>query len=348
MAELYSDTLRPTTRHSDLKESPLQRETESMHEFQVEFAAASEGGGQMSLAEDIAQSRKHEMVIYLDSMTELYSESLRDNERIYDLAAGLTDNFRDINGSAIVADSRIIKTLRYAVAPSISQMKLGQIVGLNSVSSLEARRISPRSRAGATLASVADQIANFAQQNLDVGRFAWLQEPSLDTPLSKSYARRWTCAVAADQNVQTAYRRRRRAKQETAIASELKKLGYDSAPTRTGTITSVKQMQPGTFVAETKVQGRTIQKADVVFRSRRTSRLVLIEAKAVGVLLDATKRVKECSDKASDWRASETLGDPEIVAVIAGFFSQQNIANLMSSGVAIVWEHDLSELGRYA
>ena len=96
---------------------------------------------------------------------------------------------------------------------------------------------------------------------------------------------------------------------------------------------------------ETKVNGKTVQKADVVFRSRITQSLVLIEAKAVGVEIDAIKRVKECSDKASDWRNASDLEEPVIVAVIADFFSESSLRNLSASRISVVWEHRLSELG---
>jgi hypothetical protein len=38
------------------------------------------------------------------------------------------------------------------------------------------------------------------------------------------------------------------------------------------------------------------------------------------------------------------LLSPEIVAVIAGFFTPNNIANLKASRVHVVWEHRLSGL----
>ena len=60
--------------------------------------------------------------------------------------------------------------------------------------------------------------------------------------------------------------------------------------------------------------------------------------------IDATKRIKECCDKANDWASSTELRDPEVVTVIAGFFTENNIKNLEASGVIVVWEHRLSDL----
>ena len=69
----------------------------------------------------------------------------------------------------------------------------------------------------------------------------------------------------------------------------------------------------------------------------------MVEAKAVGVELDATKRIKECCDKANDWNTATNLNYPDIVTVIAGFFNQTNISNLTASNIAIIWEHKLSD-----
>jgi hypothetical protein len=79
-------------------------------------------------------------------------------------------------------------------------------------------------------------------------------------------------------------------------------------------------------------------------RSRRNQQLVLIEAKAVGVEIDSTKRIKECCDKANDWRSAKSLKNPIITAVIAGFFTSTGIENLQKSQIQIVWEHRLDDL----
>ena len=94
------------------------------------------------------------------------------------------------------------------------------------------------------------------------------------------------------------------------------------------------------------MQGRTRQKADLAVRSKRTKRLVLIEAKAVGVEIDSTKRIKECCDKAGDWQSAPRLDAPDVVAVIAGFFNPTGLANLRASKIHVVWEHRLADLGK--
>ena len=62
----------------------------------------------MSLEFDLKRSREHEMRVYLDSMKAMYENALLQNGEIYDIAAGLTDNFKRITPEAILEDSRII------------------------------------------------------------------------------------------------------------------------------------------------------------------------------------------------------------------------------------------------
>ena len=81
----------------------------------------------MTVDENIALSREYEMRMYLGAMRAMYENAVKQNGEIYDTAFTLTKGFSSITDGAVLEDSRIIKVLRYAVAPSISQMKFGQI-----------------------------------------------------------------------------------------------------------------------------------------------------------------------------------------------------------------------------
>ena len=70
----------------------------------------------------------------------------------------------------------------------------------------------------------------------------------------------------------------------------------------------------------------------------------MVEAKAVGVEIDATKRIKECCDKANDWSSAQNLKPLTIKTVVAGFFTSSNISNLQASNIKVVWEHKLADL----
>ncbi len=297
----------------------------------------------MTLLSNIAKSRQYEMKMYMQSMTAMYRTALAQNGEAYDIAFELTAGFCKITAAAVSEDSRIIKTLRYAVAPTISQMKFGQFFGLASIDKFENGKVVQGSAKAIELSKHASQIAIFAAQHLDQSRFIWVENAGLKSGLAFDYAKKWTCSMAADQNAQTRYRNWRKEQQEQAIIGKLVGSGYVKSGF-TGVIGKHTDIGIGEYTNEIRVKGRTVQKAEVAFRSHRTHRLVLIEAKAVGVELDATKRIKECCDKANDWSSAANLSSPQIVAVIAGFFTQRNISNLEASGVHVVWEHDMGEL----
>jgi len=281
-------------------------------------------------------------------MKAMYDNALAQNGEIYDIARVSTQDFRKITPDAIKADSRVIKILRYAIAPSISQMKFGQYFGLDSISKFENDRLEVGSAKHNDLCKVAANIADFATNNLDTNRFIWVSDPKrkiADLSLASEYAKGWTCSIAADQNAQTRYRNWRKDQQEHAIASTLVELGYTKS-TYHGIVTKHTDIKIGEFTQELRVHGRTRQKADLIARSKKTKKLVLIEAKAVGVEIDSTKRIKECCDKANDWKAGEDLNDPIIATVIAGFFNSTGIQNLLASKILVVWEHRLTDLSK--
>lgn len=163
--------------------------------------------------------------------------------------------------------------------------------------------------------------------------------------MASEYAKGWTCSIASDQNAQTRYRNWRKDQQEHSIASELVKIGYTKS-SFSGIVSKHTDIKIGEFTQELRVQGRTRQKADLIARSKKTKKLVLIEAKAVGVEIDSTKRIKECCNKADDWQSGPTLNTPVVVTVIAGFFNTTGIENLQASNIEVVWEHRLSDLGK--
>ncbi len=284
------------------------------------------------------------MRIYVDSMRKLYATALLQNGEIYDIAFGLTDGFRRITGHSVGSDTRIIRILRYVVAPTFSQMKFGQLFGFDTMEKFERARIVS-SQALEKHATLFEQISVFVNENLDRDRFVWLSSPMKRglRALAEDFARKWTCSLVSDQGAQTAYRNWRKQQQEAAIERHLIHHGYIRSAF-VGTVRTVTDVPIGEYTRETKVRGISTQKADFVVRRRRDGKLLLIEAKAVGVALDAFKRVKECCDKAHSWYSSPELGAPLTVAVLGGFFAETNIHALRDSGVEVAWEFDLSTL----
>lgn len=224
-------------------------------------------------------------------------------------------------------------------------MKFGQFFSINSIDKDEKNKLSSTNTKYRELEKIAQSIAQFASEKLDRTRFIWVDQVISDSEraLATEYARKWTCSLVSDQNAQTHYRNWRRDKQENAIASAIVNLGYTKS-SFTGIVSKKTDINLGEYTQEIRVEGRTRQKADLVVRSKKSKKIVCIEAKAVGVEIDSTKRIKECCDKANDWRSSNSLEQPVVVAVIAGFFNLTGIQNLQASGIKVIWEHRLSDL----
>jgi len=78
-------------------------------------------------------------------------------------------------------------------------------------------------------------------------------------------------------------------------------------------------------------------------RPSEADRLCCIEAKAVGIRIDSTKRLKELNDKCTDWARSSL--PITTVGVLAGFFNAiELIATIKKRGIPIFFEHELGEL----
>ena len=202
-------------------------------------------------------------------------------------------------------------------------MKFGQFFGMGSIDKFENDRLEAGTTKHKALSEISHYIAKFATENLDANRFLWVSSPKgkvTNHRLASDYAKGWTCSIAADQNAQTRYRNWRKDRQEHAIASALVELGYTKSSFR-GIVKKSTDIKIGEFTQELKVMGRTRQKADLIVRSKKSKKLVLIEAKAVGVEIDSTKRIKECCDKANDWKSGRDLNNPVVATVIAGFFN---------------------------
>jgi hypothetical protein len=223
-------------------------------------------------------------------------------------------------------------------------MKLGQMFGYNSTQTLE-EGAPPRigTQAFTKLQEASTGLADFLRRQIDKSRFIWIDYPQEKTEIALRYAKNWTCSVLSNSNAETAYRNLRKSWQEQTIADFLISSGYDPSSFRS-TLNTPEDLKIGTFCKEVIVRGRTEHKADIVFRCHGNGNLCLVEAKAVGVLVDANKRVKECCDKAGEWHSTDTLGECAVFAVIAGFFGEQHIQALVRSNIIPVWEHRITDL----
>lgn len=305
-----------------------------------------QGGIAMALVDELALSEDFETEIFFKMARALYADCETQCENLFDVTMVLTDGFRNITPEIIMSDSRIIKVLRYCMLPVISQMKLGQLVGIATTGDFEDAIVSTKAQMQ-KLSQAAPRLSKLFIDYMDSQRFLWLQTDMSKEQfdLSVQYAKKWTCSLIANQNSSTAFRNWRKELQESTAAAQAVRAGYSSVTTRR-IITNINDILPGQYSRECRVQGRNTQKADIVVRLKKSQKLLLIEAKAIGVRIDAFKRIKECREKFDDWKQS--FGNQvEVGVVLSGFMPEKEVQSLIDEGAHIFWEHKENDLYDY-
>jgi len=317
------------------------------------------------LLSEMARSATDEESIYMTLTLSLFRELQLPNQDRFDQLMRATQSLTLITRQVLQASPGLVKILRYCLAPVISQMRLGQIVGLGTTESFEERQATPTD-------GQADRLACWFNDYLDRERFPWFANPAVsptERRISESFAKLWTVSLLSDQNTATKYRTQRKERQEQAIVEALRARGLESqaslgppaSPRRArrkpgdpprpkvaaklGGIDNVHDVQAGHFVKEQKILGGSQKKqtADVTVRPTLEKRLFCIEAKAVGIKIDSTKRLKELNDKCTDWNGSAL--PIQTIGVCAGMFnSSELIATMKLREVPIFFEHALDRL----
>jgi hypothetical protein len=294
--------------------------------------------------------------IYKETTTALFRELQDPLKLLYDEMIRVTSNLTSITPEILQANPRIIKILRYCLTPVISQMRLGQIIGLGTTESFEEQGRAPDSEQAANL-------ARWFNTNLDRERFPWASAPvswsAGERSVAEQYAKLWTVSLVSNQNTATKYRNQRKDRQERAIANALQGIGLTfqarlgAVPKgqrrpRSGGIQFPSDILPKSFIKEKKILAGSEkkQKSDLTVRPTEDERLFCIEAKAVGIRLDSTKRLKELNDKFTDWAKSSL--SITTVGVVAGFFNDlELVATIKKRGIPIFFEHDLLPLTEF-
>jgi hypothetical protein len=297
----------------------------------------------------MAESERREEAHYTRLTGDILEGLQRPLRDLYDRMSEATQALTAITPEALRAHPSTLKMLRYAVAPAVSQMRLGQIAGLSSTAALEEGGASPTPEQ-------AQRLARWFRERLDRERFPWVETATaLTAPeraVAERYAKLWTVSLIANQNTATKYRNQRKQLQEEAVADALTRAGLthqaqlnpsSRGARRRGGIAALDDVSPGHYVQEKKVLVGRNQKADLTARPWGAMRLLCVEAKAVGIRLDSTKRLKELADKQTDWRAFS----PPITAAgaCAGFFNYLELVGIVRGrGIPVFWEHDLDQL----
>lgn len=294
----------------------------------------------------LTKSEKFETDIFFKMSRQLYADCATQCEDLFDICFEKTNGFHNITAQAIVDDSRIIKVLRYCMLPVISQMKLGQLVGLDTTGNMEDSRVMS-GHVMKQLKMIAPKIKALVCEYLDSQRFLWLQTSLSDSEyrLARDYSKKWTCSLIANQNSATSFRNWRKELQESSAASQIVEAGYSSIARR-ALVSSVDDILPGQFSRESRIKGQSVQKADLVVRLKKSKKLLLLEAKAIGVRIDAFKRIKECREKFQDWKMS--FGEKVVVGtILSGFIPIEEYQTLVDMGALVFWEHQIQSLKKF-
>ena len=300
----------------------------------------------MSIKEDLAKAESFETAIFFRMARELYQDCSTQCESLFDITMAKTNAFRRIEPDVLLEDSRVIKVLRYCMLPVISQMKLGQLVGIDSTKEFEDKIVTTTTQIK-KLRSIAPKLCQLFVEYLDSQRFLWLQTEmtSDEYRLAVEYSKKWTCSLIANQNSSTAFRNWRKELQEASAVQQAICAGYSPVETRK-IIANVNDLLPGQLSRETRVCGRNNQKADIIIRLKKSKKMLLIEAKAIGVRIDAFKRIKECREKFDDWK--QTFGEKvEVGVVLSGFIPEKEYQSLVDEGAHVFWEHQENALYEY-
>ena len=296
-----------------------------------------------NILNDLQASEKYETDIFFRMARTMYNDCENQCSDLFDITIEKTNGFRNISPEVIIKDSRMIKVLRYCMLPVISQMKLGQLVDLSSTKDFEDEKVTSGNKYR-QLCSIAPRLCQLFNEYIDWNRFRWLNEDlsSDQVVIAIDYAKKWTCSLIANQNSNTAFRNWRKELQETSAVNQAVRAGYTSVNTRR-IVSNVTDILPGQYSRECRVQGRNVQKADIVIRLKNSNKLLLIEAKAIGVHIDAFKRIKECREKFDDWK--QTFGDMvEVGVVLSGFVPEREYQSLIEEGAHVFWEHKENDL----
>ena len=221
---------------------------------------------------------------------------------------------------------------RYLGAPPISEDDLKTL----AESGLSAARIRDNP-------DEARRVRDTVLHIIDPHRFPWVREDRspLDHELHTAIVA--SAALVAAQKVQTRRRSDAKKGQESQVQELLKECGFTEVARR-----DIKLLddapEPGEFCPESKL-GDT--KADIVVRLR-DRRVMPIECKVSNSEVNSFKRVNhEAAGKAQKWLVAFGAAGVVPAAVLGGVFKPANLDSAQSDGLALYWQHRLSDLAGF-
>lgn len=240
-----------------------------------------------------------------------------------------TDNLANLDPETLVADKKLLDSLRFLAAPPISEDDLNTLAQLP---------LAKRRKISVELAQAAVQVLGGM---IDTIRCPWIAEQRQSDEHEISAAIRWTAGLMAVERVRTKRRTESAARQQEAVRQLL--LGHGWTEVHVGRIRTLDDLPRGSFSGEAMLGGN---KCDVPIRLQ-DGRLLAVECKASNSATNSVKRlIRETAGKAAQWK--NEFGNQVITAaVLSGVFKLANLIDAQERGVAIFWEHDLGQLWRF-
>jgi XamI restriction endonuclease len=249
----------------------------------------------------------------------------------------------------VIADEELFAALRYVAGPPVSEDDLGVLVTRDINGIAKTNLLASNDLPVAILKLICKLSDPF--------RFPWLTEGRAPTMRELREAVAMTSALHASQSLQTERRGYGRAV-EQRLVSLLVAMGYvqvkgakskanpkPGQPVTPAFPPSGRVTQPShhpvfpNFYGECIVYGRKVD----LFIALRSGKMVALEAKDSSSALNGTKRL--LNDTAAKAKAYNRAAGTNVisVALLSGVFKIADLVTAQSSGLHLVWAHDLDE-----
>jgi hypothetical protein len=233
---------------------------------------------------------------------------------------------------AILIDDELLAALRYAAGPPISEEDLGVLV------TRKAKRLTKTAVRGDS--ALATDILKLICRVADGSRFPWLRTRRLPLPSELRRAIDATATLHASHAMQTERRAYGR-EIERQLRDRLVAMGYELMPTpNRGNVNAPRHMPAAkTFYGECSLYSR---RADLLI-GLDDGRTVAVEAK------DSSSVKRVLNDTAAKARLWNTKMGEQVIpaALLSGVFSPDTLKGAQTSGLYLVWAHDLDSFANW-
>ncbi len=302
---------------------------------------------------DIAASIDYFNRWFMEFAPAAFRSMRQETTKLVEQAFLTTRDLRDVDGTTLKENPKILSTLRMCTSPPLAIDRLIGLAGVSKhlVEQMERGRLPVKMQAD-ILDKEITNISAIIAQLLDRDIFSWLD--SQDNPTDRDRERAATivadrlCSAVTNPIIRNAQEQR----QLERISNYLDQLGYRKQhPPSNIPLTNI---EPGTYTFRLNVPARKENQVnvpiDVIIQPKRLrqDRLpIFIEAKSAGDFTNTNKRRKE--EVMKMYHLRESFGKSVVfVLFLCGYFGSDYLGYVAAEGIDWVWEHritDLQQLG---